>query len=355
MKEKRHTVIKMILLLSLNIIFSINLFACSCCYYNSTFCNRVQGDSTELLALVNIYDVTWINQGYQEVAFVEVIDDLEENILPDTIVIKQDGSCSISLFGSLYDTLLLELYSNGMLYEYSAYSVLGACGVSTLKYRNDSLEGSILPNINKMSYLDFIENISDCISSPEYFRISGKVLSWIDLELGVDNFPMSINNYVVEPTDSNGRYRFDYVRLDDENYLQHDLIEPFSNEDLLRGITMADVIKIQKHIIDLDPFENPYQLIAADVNNSGSVSTLDILYLLKNILGQEDSFPNNDSWRFVEEGYSFSNPEDPWGDDFDAKISLNLCVDGGGGGTYDFVDIIAIKVGDVDGSYIDDI
>jgi hypothetical protein len=90
----------------------------------------------------------------------------------------------------------------------------------------------------------------------------------------------------------------------------------------------------------------PYKLIAADVNNSKSVTTLDLIQLRKLILNIDAAFANNSSWRFVEASYTFPNASNPWAASFPEVKNVN---DLEGSLTANFV---AVKVGDVNGSAI---
>lgn len=67
----------------------------------------------------------------------------------------------------------------------------------------------------------------------------------------------------------------------------------------LDGVTTFDLVKISKHILGLDTFTNLYQVIASDVNRSGSVTTFDIVETRKLLLGLYDTFPASPSWRFI--------------------------------------------------------
>ena len=75
-------------------------------------------------------------------------------------------------------------------------------------------------------------------------------------------------------------------------------ILPFKDNDPTNGVTVADLFAIQQHILVLDPFKNAYQMIAADANNNGTISTGDIVLIRKLILGIK---PNilTPSWRFL--------------------------------------------------------
>jgi hypothetical protein len=76
-------------------------------------------------------------------------------------------------------------------------------------------------------------------------------------------------------------------------------VTPSKNDDPLNGITEEDLTQIANHILGTEPFDSPYKIIAADANQDGHVTTLDIRYLRKLILGYIDELPNGKSWRFV--------------------------------------------------------
>ena len=91
--------------------------------------------------------------------------------------------------------------------------------------------------------------------------------------------------------------------------------------------------------------ENPYQLIAADVDRSGTIAWDDFEILRQLILGNIDALPGNTSWRFIVADYVFPVPTNPWMEAFPETIFLdNLLVD-----ILD-ADFIGIKIGDLDNS-----
>ncbi|MBP6812863.1 MAG: T9SS type A sorting domain-containing protein [Saprospiraceae bacterium] len=72
------------------------------------------------------------------------------------------------------------------------------------------------------------------------------------------------------------------------------------------GLTTYDLVLISKHILDIVPFHCPWQIVAADVNHSESITTFDIVTARKVILGITDTFPNG-SWRFLPDSATISN------------------------------------------------
>ncbi|MCS6929763.1 MAG: hypothetical protein NZM43_09725 [Saprospiraceae bacterium] len=146
-----------------------------------------------------------------------------------------------------------------------------------------------------------------------------------------------------EVTDTEGHYRFDKTVPIAVNYT----LTPTKNNDPLNGVSTFDLVLINRHILALEKFTSPYQYIAADINNSRSVTTFDILELRKLILGVYTEFPNNTSWRFVDKDYRFPDPTNPWKEIFPEHKSVwNFQASR----TED--DFVAVKVGDVNGNAI---
>jgi len=74
----------------------------------------------------------------------------------------------------------------------------------------------------------------------------------------------------------------------------------------ITGLTTYDLVLISKHILGIEPFKCPWQILAADVNCTGSVTTFDIVTARKVILGILDSLPCG-SWRFMPDSATVSN------------------------------------------------
>ncbi len=141
-------------------------------------------------------------------------------------------------------------------------------------------------------------------------------------------------------TDNTGHFYFGNLEMGFDYSLT-----PTKSGDWLNGVTTLDLILISKHIIGQDIITDPYRLIAADVNNSGSITTFDIVSLRKTILGHTDEFANNTSWRFVDANYDFTDPTHPFDEHFPEVINLNDLED-----NQMTVDFVAIKVGDLNRS-----
>jgi len=76
----------------------------------------------------------------------------------------------------------------------------------------------------------------------------------------------------------------------------------------LNGVSTADLVEIQKHILGLKPFVNPYQYVAADVNQDGKITVYDVVLIQKLILGVTSEFPKGQSWRLLPRDFPFPMP-----------------------------------------------
>ena len=115
------------------------------------------------------------------------------------------------------------------------------------------------------------------------------------------------------------------------------------NEDPLNGVSTQDIVLIQKHILGQQILDSPYKYIAADANNSGSISAADISEIRKLILGIIPKFNQNESWRFIPKGYVFQNKNKPFPFEEEIQhqnITTNCLND----------DFYAVKIGDINGN-----
>lgn len=128
----------------------------------------------------------------------------------------------------------------------------------------------------------------------------------------------------------------------------------------LQGVSTYDLVLIAKHILGIQPLASGYSIIAADANESNSVTTFDIVELRKLILGIYDRLPVPDQpWRYIPEFI----PQE-----YSAAFNANpFQVSAGGGAQYltqgwgftltDAYDgkkgFDGIKIGDVNSSWLD--
>ena len=113
-------------------------------------------------------------------------------------------------------------------------------------------------------------------------------------------------------------------------------IAPILMDDPLNGVDDIDLLIIREGILSINPLIGE-QMLAADVNKNGTVSSLDLVLLEKAMIGE---FAFNESWIFVDSDYDFQDNVVP--SNYNEYITL------GSESSYEFV---GVKVGDVDLSY----
>jgi hypothetical protein len=119
---------------------------------------------------------------------------------------------------------------------------------------------------------------------------------------------------------------------------------PSKNDNPLNGVSSADLVLMQRHILNIQAFESPYKLIAADVNESGNISASDLIAMRKLILGLSDAFPSGKTWKFVPGNHVFLDPQNPWSNPIPEQYDIHRLV-----GQND-LDFIGIKLGDLNES-----
>ena len=103
-------------------------------------------------------------------------------------------------------------------------------------------------------------------------------------------------------------------------------ITPVRGGDDANGVSTIDMVITQRHILGLTLFDSPYKMIAADINRSGSITTFDMVLLRRLILQYTEEFPTNTSWRFVDADFEFTDPSNPFLDDFPEFITIDPCL-----------------------------
>lgn len=171
--------------------------------------------------------------------------------------------------------------------------------------------------------------------------ISGKVVTETqeavkNTEVKLDNLTNSTEASYI--TKDDGYYQFSGLNVFDFKAVSAD-----NAENPINGVSTLDLVKIQRHILGIESLDSPYKLIAADINNSKSITSSDLTNLRKLILGVTDKFDNNNSWRFVPESYVFADPQFPF--DFEDKVLVDSIYE-----DKNNVNFIAVKIGDINNS-----
>jgi hypothetical protein len=112
-------------------------------------------------------------------------------------------------------------------------------------------------------------------------------------------------------------------------------------------VTTLDIALIRRHILNPGTpalmLDSPYKVLAADVNGTRSVSTLDIALVRKVVLQFTNTFPAG-LWRFVPADYVFADPVNPW-DAPTNRTHTNLWAD------TERQNWVAVRYGDVNNSW----
>jgi hypothetical protein len=141
-------------------------------------------------------------------------------------------------------------------------------------------------------------------------------------------------------SDAQGNYSFSGLAIG-KNYI----LDLTKSGSIINGLTTFDLLQVQKHILNKESLKSPFKMLAADVNNSGSISTSDLILIKRALLGILTSFEKVPIWQFVPFENGFIDLANPLlGLNLSAFSILNLK-----GQVLD-KDFIGIKSGDINNS-----
>jgi|APTNR8051073442_1049403.scaffolds.fasta_scaffold01328_6 hypothetical protein len=129
--------------------------------------------------------------------------------------------------------------------------------------------------------------------------LSGQVLNPMGEPVEADVFLLNSAGDTLATTisdcDNGGAYQFGDLATGNTYFVK--VAKP--DDEFLNGLSTFDMVLIVRHILGVSPFTG-YSLMAADINNDGQVSILDIVRLRRLILGIDGML--TPSWRFVPTG-----------------------------------------------------
>lgn len=208
-------------------------------------------------------------------------------------------------------------------------------------YVTDTITG--LSGICRTFVSVFDSNMVDVCPSSATGNVTGQLKTHDDRS--IVNVMVELNNSGLpgHMTDDLGKYAFNQMPIGGI----YD-VRPEKDGDDLNGVSTADLVAIQRHLLGKKLFTSPYIMISGDVNNSQSVTAADVSELRKLILGKYSRLRDNTSWRFVDADFQFSNPQNPWKDRWPEYYHIEPF-------TSDMeVNFVGMKVGDVTGDVIVD-
>ena len=183
------------------------------------------------------------------------------------------------------------------------------------------------------------DNMGVCDDPAGDGQISGTIqtereeaVNGVEVQLSGDESSMYVTN-------ATGTFSFTGLRQDFDFS-----VIPQKNDYHGNGVSTLDLILMQRHILGRQRIASPYAQIAADINKSGNISTLDMIQLRRLILSEVTTFEDNSSWRFVDASYVFPDPSNAFADAFPEVKNINNLQG------EEIADFVAVKIGDVNGS-----
>jgi hypothetical protein len=185
------------------------------------------------------------------------------------------------------------------------------------------------------------DNMKACSTTVTQNRVVVKGNIQTETIEGVSNASMLLsgNEQMIQVTNNDGAYTFNDI-LAGSSYT----LSGAKNDDYLNGVSTLDLVLIQRHILGVSKLNSPYLLIAADATKDGKITASDLVELRRLILGVNDKLTSNDSWRFIDKGYQFPDPTNPFANTikesyeiFEINADMNI-------------DFMAVKIGDVNAS-----
>lgn len=173
------------------------------------------------------------------------------------------------------------------------------------------------------------------------FNLSGVVLT--SDSMGIENVQIKVRNEGPDSvfSDTLGKFTFTFPLVARNNYrLQFE-----RNDDPANGVTTFDVVKVQRHVLGIEPFTSLYQLLAADVDRSGAVTVADVIQMRRVVLRVDAKFSKSNSWLFLNGNYTFNTPDNPFFEAFTGEAASFVFKPQKK--QVEPFSVIAIKVGDV--------
>ncbi len=257
-------------------------------------------------------------------------------IWAEDFVIKELNDCSSDLTFSIHRQEMIDEGIEEASPEHKSIEILCEDGpiVTVYIYTWDAFGnyGKCVAAVRTTDFLSLCDPFSDFLIAGQIRTPIGEVVDQVEVRMD--------GHEEHAAAQENGFYIFRDLEAE-ESFT----ITPEKSGDAIDGINTMDLVYIKRHILGTIPLENPYQIIAADVNQSGSLTTIDLVHLRRLILSIDTEFRNNDSWRFVDAHHQFTDPQQPFLDEIPEAVTIKemdrVVID---------MDFVAVKTGDVTGN-----
>lgn len=288
------------------------LFSCQCMLSFRTFCESIGIDSTDKVGLIEV--IAWgdlVHTGeepWNPYLDIVVLDNFKGLSINDTLRIEMANgfNCAADALyfwpGKKY-VFNLENYPHWSNPDSLVYSLSG-CGRNYLFYESDSVYNRQEGVLHYIQYDTFKSNFLSCYETKNRVEISGRVFALKD-EQALESFNFYMNDQLVE-TDSLGHFEVTQL-LALERGLTMDSTSFRKENEARAGITIRDLVQIQRHLLNIEPFPAYWHFVAADIDLSGRVTTLDMIHLRRLLMGLTDRLPSK-SWLLIPKQEFYSLP-----------------------------------------------
>ena len=255
------------------------------------------------------------------------------DISDNTALTSVTGLSNLTSLGGAYATLFV--ISNPALTSLQGLQNIDPTTIKDLYLRaSPNLSVCELPNIctylsNPANPSSIYGNAANCVSRaaiqaicpvPTTTSISGKVYREDNADIQNANLKLvGGSNVYTATTDINGDYTFSNIPIG----TTYTLKVSKTNDSPLNGISIADMFKMMQHNLNITLLSSPYKMIAADVNNDGSIDATDMLHMQNFILSISQAIPAG-GWIFIPSDYVFPNPTNPFSSNYPQSKTITL-------------------------------
>lgn len=156
----------------------------------------------------------------------------------------------------------------------------------------------VLVLLNTFGLFAQTASISGKVTTAEGEFLSGITIQLLDEEGAVVATANEVTNY-----------RFDNLPTGEDYTLKLSKVG-----SPLNGLSTYDVVLMHRHILGTNLLDDPYHILASDVNGTNSLSIADIVEMKLLILAVRQNFSSERNWGFAPSDYEFQNASNPFGE-----------------------------------------